>query len=59
LTSPGEWLQTILGETFRVQFLRDVCFGSHIDSTFVTLADRGQSALIKLLEKQGLDITTG
>jgi N-dimethylarginine dimethylaminohydrolase len=33
----GQWLQTILGETFRVQFLRDVYFGSHIDSTFAAL----------------------
>jgi N-dimethylarginine dimethylaminohydrolase len=33
----GQWLQTLLGETFRVHFLRDVYFGSHIDSTFVAL----------------------
>ena len=33
----GQWLQTILGDTFRVHFLKDVYFGSHIDSTFVAL----------------------
>ena len=33
----GQWLQTVLGETFRVHFLKDVYFGSHIDSTFVAL----------------------
>jgi N-dimethylarginine dimethylaminohydrolase len=33
----GEWLQTILGETFRVHFFKDIYFGSHIDSTFVAL----------------------
>lgn len=33
----GEWLQTILGDTFRVHFLQDVYYGSHIDSTFVAL----------------------
>jgi len=33
----GQWLQTILGETFRVHFLKDVYFGSHIDSTFAVL----------------------
>jgi N-dimethylarginine dimethylaminohydrolase len=33
----GQWLQTILGETHRVHFLKDVYFGSHIDSTFVAL----------------------
>ena len=33
----GQWLQTILGETFRVHYLKDVYFGSHIDSTFVAL----------------------
>ena len=32
-----EWLQTILGDAFRVHFLRDVYYGSHIDSTFVAL----------------------
>jgi N-dimethylarginine dimethylaminohydrolase len=30
-------LQTILGEDFRVHFLKDVYYGSHIDSTFVAL----------------------
>ena len=33
----GYWLQTILGNEFRVHFLEDVYFGSHIDSTFVAL----------------------
>ena len=33
----GLWLQTILGDTFRVHFLEDVYYGSHIDSTFVAL----------------------
>jgi N-dimethylarginine dimethylaminohydrolase len=33
----GQWLQTILGESFRVHFLKDVYYGSHIDSTFVAL----------------------
>jgi N-dimethylarginine dimethylaminohydrolase len=33
----GQWLQTILGGTFRVHFLKDVYFGSHIDSTFAAL----------------------
>jgi N-dimethylarginine dimethylaminohydrolase len=33
----GQWLQTILGNTFRVHFLKDVYYGSHIDSTFVAL----------------------
>ncbi len=33
----GQWLQTILGEGFRVHFLKDVYYGSHIDSTFVAL----------------------
>jgi len=27
------WLQSILGEQYRVHFLKDVYFGSHIDST--------------------------
>jgi len=117
----GQWLQTILGDEFRVHFLKDVYYGSHIDSTFVALrpglmlcnparlnddtlpeilkqweviysppiesagrydadylaksigskwiemnilsinpnlvvVDRGQTALIKLLEKKGLDV---
>lgn len=33
----GEWLRTMLGEDFRVHFLEDVYYGSHIDSTFVAL----------------------
>ncbi|MBW2243985.1 MAG: inosamine-phosphate amidinotransferase 1 [Deltaproteobacteria bacterium] len=33
----GRWLQTILGDDFRVHFLRDVYYGSHIDSTLVAL----------------------
>jgi N-dimethylarginine dimethylaminohydrolase len=33
----GQWLQTMLGETFRVHLLKDVYFGSHIDSTLVAL----------------------
>jgi N-dimethylarginine dimethylaminohydrolase len=33
----GQWLQSILGEDYRVHFLKDVYFGSHIDSTLVAL----------------------
>jgi N-dimethylarginine dimethylaminohydrolase len=33
----GQWLQTILGDKFRIHFLKDVYFGSHIDSTLVAL----------------------
>jgi N-dimethylarginine dimethylaminohydrolase len=33
----GHWLQTILGDKFRVHFFKDVYYGSHIDSTFVAL----------------------
>ncbi len=33
----GQWLQTILGDKFRVHFFEDVYYGSHIDSTFVAL----------------------
>jgi N-dimethylarginine dimethylaminohydrolase len=33
----GYWLQSILGEKFRVHFLKDVYYGSHIDSTLVAL----------------------
>ena len=33
----GQWLQTILGDEYRVHFLKDVYNGSHIDSTFVAL----------------------
>jgi N-dimethylarginine dimethylaminohydrolase len=33
----GQWLQTLLGETYRLHFLKDVYYGSHIDSTFSAL----------------------
>jgi N-dimethylarginine dimethylaminohydrolase len=33
----GHWLQAILGDKFRVHFLKDVYYGSHIDSTIVAL----------------------
>ena len=33
----GHWLQSILGDKFRVHFMKDVYYGSHIDSTFVAL----------------------
>ena len=33
----GQWLQTMLGDDFRVHFLKDVYYGSHIDSTFAAL----------------------
>jgi N-dimethylarginine dimethylaminohydrolase len=33
----GHWLQTILGSQFRVHFLKDIYYGSHIDSTLVAL----------------------
>lgn len=33
----GQWLQSILGDGFRVHFLKDVYFGSHIDSTLAVL----------------------
>jgi len=33
----GHWLQSILGDKFRVHFLKDVYYGSHIDSTLVAL----------------------
>ncbi|MCC7252177.1 amidinotransferase [Hyphomicrobium sp.] len=33
----GHWLQACLGDTYRVHFLKDVYFGSHIDSTIVAL----------------------
>ena len=33
----GRWLQSILGEQFRLHFLKDVYYGSHIDSTIVAL----------------------
>ena len=33
----GQWLETILGDEFRIHYLKDVYYGSHIDSTFVAL----------------------
>lgn len=33
----GHWLQSILGDKYRVHFLKDVYYGSHIDSTLVAL----------------------
>lgn len=33
----GYWLQRVLGDEFRVHFMRDVYYGSHIDSTLVAL----------------------
>jgi N-dimethylarginine dimethylaminohydrolase len=33
----GHWLQSILGNKYRVHFLKNVYYGSHIDSTFVAL----------------------
>ena len=33
----GKWLQTILGDEYRVHFLRDVYYGSHVDTTLVPL----------------------
>lgn len=33
----GQWLQSVLGDEFRVHFMKDVYYGSHIDSTFVAL----------------------
>jgi len=33
----GRWLQTMLGDAYRVHFLKDVYYGSHIDSTLVAL----------------------
>ena len=33
----GQWLQSILSDEFRVHFLKDVYYGSHIDSTLVAL----------------------
>jgi N-dimethylarginine dimethylaminohydrolase len=33
----GHWLQSVLGDRYRVHFLKDVYFGSHIDSTLVAL----------------------
>ncbi len=31
------WLQSILGDKYRIHFLKDVYYGSHIDSTLVAL----------------------
>jgi N-dimethylarginine dimethylaminohydrolase len=33
----GQWLQTILGDAYRVHHLKNIYYGSHIDSTFVAL----------------------
>ena len=33
----GHWLRSILGERYRVHFMKDVYYGSHIDSTLVAL----------------------
>jgi N-dimethylarginine dimethylaminohydrolase len=33
----GHWLRSILGDQFRIHFLKDVYYGSHIDSTLVAL----------------------
>jgi N-dimethylarginine dimethylaminohydrolase len=33
----GNWLQSILGDKYRIHFLKEVYFGSHIDSTLVAL----------------------
>jgi N-dimethylarginine dimethylaminohydrolase len=33
----GQWLQSILGDKYRIHFLKDVYYGSHIDSTLVAL----------------------
>ncbi|HKP69605.1 MAG TPA: hypothetical protein VJV05_10005 [Pyrinomonadaceae bacterium] len=33
----GQWLQSILGEKYRIHYLKDVYYGSHIDSTLVAL----------------------
>ena len=33
----AQWLQTLLGEGFRVHLLKDVYFGSHVDSTIAAL----------------------
>ena len=33
----GQWLQAMLGDNYRVHFLKDVYYGSHIDSTFAAL----------------------
>jgi len=33
----SQWLQSVLGDKFRIHLLKDVYFGSHIDSTLVAL----------------------
>ncbi len=33
----GQWLQSMLGDKFRIHYLKDVYYGSHINSTFVAL----------------------
>jgi N-dimethylarginine dimethylaminohydrolase len=33
----GHWLRSILGDRYRVHFMKDVYYGSHIDSTLVAL----------------------
>ncbi len=33
----GQWLQTILADKYHIHYLKDVYYGSHIDSTFVAL----------------------
>jgi N-dimethylarginine dimethylaminohydrolase len=33
----GHWLQSVLGDKFRVHLFKDVYYGSHIDSTLVAL----------------------
>ena len=33
----GRWLQRVLGDEFTVHFMKDVYYGSHIDSTLVAL----------------------
>lgn len=33
----GQWLQSHLGDKFRIHYLKDVYYGSHIDSTLVAL----------------------
>ena len=33
----GRWLQSILGDKYRIHYLKDVYYGSHIDSTLVAL----------------------
>jgi len=33
----GQWLQSVLGDKYRIHYLKDVYYGSHIDSTLVAL----------------------